>query len=1174
MSEKGYEKFCRNEYTDIRLITLKRKNVGRNDRSIGENMIQAKGKQIFFATDYFDVMSVEKKQLSDDFTEIMGVCQEERNGNDEISVQSFVLYSGSSRSLTENPFDVSEECKSMNPFLSIIQIHITPEILRGLELPEGNLIDIFLNDLDEILTDYYNRIEGKTDFIYGIYQLLSAGDFAVVIRSGQARTAFDVSTLIRKRSVEIEPENFRLVLYKTYTIFTIDGCIIDVSPAAEIARGQFVIRGCYSNLYWSEKDVIEIKLKETGWNISDVYGLNGRYDFSVRMSVNEFRELFPYLKRYKFPEKENEKLQKHIKSSDKIEYLCWLMENDYVSYLNERYLLDAEEIRDKGESMPSGIVINRSENKPFLDEIIYKRYQNLFQKYKKIQQEIIEIKGYRKSLHYYIGLLGKLISLCQTINILSDTRIFAMVLLEQLDIILDSVNIYNQLLHEKEESNILDLLDEYLRVSVYTLDCYANYIRNNNLQTVQTPNYNIETKVSMEKILIGYSEFLNQFISFYLNSRKQGDGEEFMNEYLPIVVPNLQAKEVSVEVMFQEGNGYDWEYEETIRKRAGNRGRKYLLVITTPTLYDLNCTVNLSASLFHEIAHQFRYESRKRRNDTLLKYIIKRVCAQIVESVLMECDKRMEYSSCTGLRERFRDSLKDNILKEFFGGEDALQYDFDQNPLNSFLAALKSTVWTILRENNIKAQIDKVFHRLIIKINEYIDESSAGADALAILNLSKDVWMEELLKGEQADKKILGELENQIVNSAFAAVYYYSDNCPEKNVGRDTVENFIQEIHHWDTAAYDSIIDGQLTAAFSLFADWIYSYDIDDICLGPDTGKNKALSDTYSDLCNCWNKRIRASSSDEELDLHFAWTEYGRYLGIDWKHEENRDTFVNTVLENMEKIAKDVSKDIERAVLYYREETADIFMNVVLNLSAFGYLNLLAENLPNNGDVLKKYEERIIYVLCILYCEENGEITAETLWSVCGEVMKKICSDLEMILVRHKPDKEVGEKLYPLLQAEKTCIWTSGSAGSLDNLDSIISILSEWRTRDEYIGDILQSYLMISKMLRMIYINGDDYINSLNTYGELKEDFVIGKMSIKDFKNKMADSANKAQIQMIEQYCRSLKGMLEEPYIGRRKEKMSEFNADSIEFFLTMYYVNKINRAQGFEEEECENQYN
>ena len=60
MSEKGYEKSCRNEYTDIRLITLKRKNVGRHDGSAEENVLQAKGKQSFFATDYFDVMSVEK----------------------------------------------------------------------------------------------------------------------------------------------------------------------------------------------------------------------------------------------------------------------------------------------------------------------------------------------------------------------------------------------------------------------------------------------------------------------------------------------------------------------------------------------------------------------------------------------------------------------------------------------------------------------------------------------------------------------------------------------------------------------------------------------------------------------------------------------------------------------------------------------------------------------------------------------------------------------------------------------------------------------------------------------------------------------------------------------------------------------------------------------------------
>ena len=130
-------------------------------------------------------------------------------------------------------------------------------LAREQKLPSVEAIFLFRQDLETAVSDYCRQCLDTDPFTYGIYQLLSAGDFAVVVRSRQAKTAFSVSTLIRRRSVCVKENGLGLVLYKTYTILTIDGCIIDVFPDAEAAKGQFVLRGCYSNLYWSKKDEIK-----------------------------------------------------------------------------------------------------------------------------------------------------------------------------------------------------------------------------------------------------------------------------------------------------------------------------------------------------------------------------------------------------------------------------------------------------------------------------------------------------------------------------------------------------------------------------------------------------------------------------------------------------------------------------------------------------------------------------------------------------------------------------------------------------------------------------------------------------------------------------------------------------------------------------------------------------
>lgn len=69
----------------------------------------------------------------------------------------------------------------------------------------------------------------------------------------------------------------------------------------------------------------------------------------------------------------------------------------------------------------------------------------------------------------------------------------------------------------------------------------------------------------------------------------------------------------------------------------------------------------------------------------------------------------------------------------------------------------------------------------------------------------------------------------------------------------------------------------------------------------------------------------------------------------------------------------------------------------------------------------------------------------------------------------------------------------------------------------------------------------------------------------------MSAKDSSPQIRKIDQYCIALRDMLEDPYHNENKEKISRFNEISIEFFLSMYYLNKINRAGELKGEKYEN---
>lgn len=1158
---------------DVRLVTLKRKNVGLHDMDEAGREI-SRDKSVFFATDYFDVMSVKTMSAEDDFTRIMGVCPDdpEKDENGEIAVQSFVLYSDSASEEEGDPFTEQKT----GPFLSVIQIHITPEILADIQLNSNETFtDIFHEDLRKIV----GACTKETVFTYKVYQLLSSGDFAVVVRSRSAETAFEISTAVRKRVAQTASGE-KLVLYKTYTLLTIDGCIIEVSeedPSEEESRtlqaeGQFVIRGVYSNRYWSNRKDGD-KTGLTGAEREKIYGLNGRYDFSVRLTAEEFRRLFPRLKRYKFPENTYAEQQRQTEGQDFVSRLWYLMDQGYLSYINERYLLDMVHLKEIKVQEPLLIKIERRENEKFLDELIGEKCRSISDDYQKIRDRIADVKGYRKNMNYYMALLGKLLMLCQTINISSDTRVYAVFLLEQLKVVFSSLNIYLDIYDgnntgkadDAASAEVLELISDYLRVSVYTLNSYANYIRNNNLQSLQTPNYNIESKVSMEKILIGYSEFLKCFMNLYRSYRKEkGKDEEKQNEYLPIVAPDLQQKEVSVEVMFQEGNGADWNVEKKIRSSAGTGGRKYLLVITTPTLLELNSTRNLSVSLFHEIAHQFRYESREERNRFLTDYVLERVCRNIAQSVWEEINLKTERRVSEKLINHcLYESLLASFKEHLFGSDE----DCGQ-PLNRFSYSLQKKMERFLKEDNVKAQIDKLFKRFLMKINDYVNlEEPLAVAALAKLEEQKKIWINNLEYNldKTDDAGVRDEIfqtEEIIVNCAFATAYACSDTENKtiiEDLSADCLDDWCAESHAW-THLDEYIPEQDLREAYWTFADWIYTKDDSEVMMIDSSLREQAVKESYKKLCNEWEKYVRNCAETGNTEEIICFAETGRILGVDWDKEKNQRQYAELIQRNMNAIAKAAMEDVDDAIKYYREVTADIFMCKVLDLSAFGYMYLLAENLPNDGDVFGTYEERIAYVTGIL-SGTGDEIKLEELLGVCGRVIDKICRDVDRMLNGVRME---SEKRQDLAGIRKGFLWEYGSVQCLNSLtdleDYADGILREDELRDDY-AEILKRYKTMIQMVRVLYGNGNDYIGQLNAHDSLKQDLLSGKKVIASFRKYMQDNEDVA-ICKIADYCDALKEMMENPFEGTEENARILFNRTSINFFLSMYYLNKMNCAK------------
>lgn len=772
---------------------------------------------------------------------------------------------------------------------------------------------------------------------------------------------------------------------------------------------------------------------------------------------------------------------------------------------------------------------------------------------------------------------------CYTLNQQPDTRVFVVDIGEQLETVLNAMDVYYRL-YEKSKNQVrtelADLIVDYMRESVYAIDNYLEHIRNNNLQSLQTPNYNIESKMGMEKVLIGYSEYLWRVMDYY-----QKKVETKKKEFCPIVIPDLNKLDICVEVLFPEGNGEHWKDEKDIRE-SNVKYNQYLLTIDSPTLAELGDLPIFMAMLFHEIAHQFRYESRVERNKTLVSIIVRESMKELVVGVLGKVERSI------GKNENKQD-LRDMLIevftmvtiewiekKQYFGE------DMDV-PLNYFIINFCSkfeefkNAW--IREENIQE-----------KVAQYIKEIQSTTDVCQGEGLNFLKLLHDFMD-KQSD---ILTIQKAVFALTWWCAYQKLESGREDIVREQGWLLKIEDVGQWcesrEPWEYMELWNPICLTAqgeqqkeieaiwrcFDSFAHWVEDY-LERIKEKDEKDEKDEKSDEiehfmnllYKRTCEKWNEmneeydKIGKNSysvieQQSLLNRYRSWTLMGRYLGIDT--EGNVKRFTNTICSYIDYMGGD---SVKAAVALYREITSDIFMYCIMDLSPFEYLKLVTM-IISEPDLIRWFNiKRVVSVIYVMGSTQDEKTSMDQYWVACQTIWEEIINFYQTMF-NVAGNETTTEYLCEIKEAQEEEIF----AQMLINIEKFQEMIRQV-TENEF-GDKLEVLRHIEKMVKVfdrIVRQGKYYIMELRENPECLEDYQKGVKEQKQMRQKMKQSQEMFVKELLN-LC-----LLSKEYIHKKHHKTGvvndeKLNKESIEFLLSMYYNRKIRNTRKSRSEE-EGQY-
>lgn len=578
----------------------------RNNGMLQEN-IAAESK--FVMLDYFDILYY--KELTGPEKTYMNYFsfKDAFNGGrqSKASYKTLSLYQHKEK-ITKNPFITAEDggrFLSERPFLGVIQLCLCKEAYSNRLLDEGD-VDGYLTQMEqEILQASAGVLVGETEM--QIYRSSATGDFCLVMRTDTIEDIYRVASRLNN-SRNNSGDSFKVLTYtnvgiESRTIDNDGGCgekYCTFSPSFLDKHGECIIAirfSADSKVFGEMKGKMEKSLLKKG--------LFGRYDYLLHVKIKDFAEIYPELCRRKFGELKGTQAQPVG--------LGELIRNPQVRNINERILVDCEESAIDGTKVPDDLI---SEEESQKNKALYNQIKELDSYLCDFSEETQAFRDlHRGTEELYKAFSSGAMEKDEVLNWhiwYKDMEVLCACIREEM-------SAYAVLQDEEKKKELRIHILSSWRLSLQAISKYTRLVQNVNYQTYQSPLYEMQTQVDMEKVMTAYRETMRMYVQAHIEATMTEKGQASWIE--PIIYPELTEDQVRIAAPFTGILGRD-----SCTKRS--------ILCKVPSIEYFGRYYDLLPWILHEASHQLRVLSRKERNEFVIGYIFKHVFKKVVGDIM------------------------------------------------------------------------------------------------------------------------------------------------------------------------------------------------------------------------------------------------------------------------------------------------------------------------------------------------------------------------------------------------------------------------------------------------------------------------------------------------------------------------------------------------------------